>query len=181
MSTSRHAWPDSPPFTPCHLGALLGVGSLLMLGGNAHFLQQAHLAGAGAAGGAAVGAGPAGPERGAAGPGHAARGPLVLAGLLLAGSLTGYYMSQFGVVMDPDMIRNVLKTHWTEARELMTWSLVMHVGWWGLMPALLVSRFTAQPSGHAWWRDLLSRLGWMGQGWRCASWRCWCSSRAWPR
>ena len=33
----------------------------------------------------------------------------VLAGLLLAGSLTGYYMSQFGVVMDPDMIRNVLK------------------------------------------------------------------------
>jgi lipid A ethanolaminephosphotransferase len=88
----------------------------------------------------------------------------VLAGLLLAGAFTGYYMSQFGVVMDPDMIRNVLKTHWTEARELMTWSLVMHVGWWGLVPALLVSRFTVQPSGQPWWRDGLSRLGWMGAG-----------------
>jgi hypothetical protein len=90
MSTSSPILARISALHALPFGALLGVGSLLMLGSNAHFLQQAQLAGAGLAqvllwALALLGLNVAllalvTPRKG---------GRWVLAGLLLAGAFTG--------------------------------------------------------------------------------------------
>lgn len=47
----------------------------------------------------------------------------VLALLAIAAAMAGYYITNFGVVLDPGMLRNVLKTETKEAADLIGWPL----------------------------------------------------------
>jgi lipid A ethanolaminephosphotransferase len=70
----------------------------------------------------------------------------LLAVLLLATALAHHYMQQYGVVMDPGMLRNVMRTDMHEARELIGWGLWLPLLWQAVLPMLLL-----------WWVPVLRR------------------------
>ena len=59
---------------------------------------------------------------------------------LLISSLTGYFMDQYGIVIDEDMINNLLKTDVGEIRDLINLKLVFYVMFLGVLPSLVVFR-----------------------------------------
>lgn len=69
----------------------------------------------------------------------------LLALLLALAAATGFYMHKFGIYVDPDMVRNVLRTDPAEARELLTpdllWHLLLYLG----LPLLFLSRVELLP------------------------------------
>lgn len=78
--------------------------------------------------------------------------------LLFATAFASYYMGAFGVYLDPTMLRNVLRTDASEARELLNAELLVHVLLYaGLPVALLWQVRLAAPGGRAWWRPVLAR------------------------
>lgn len=68
----------------------------------------------------------------------------VLIALLLLSSVTAYFMSQYGIVVDASMVQNVLETDAREAGELFSWRLVQAVVLLGLVPSWLVWRMPVQ-------------------------------------
>jgi glucan phosphoethanolaminetransferase (alkaline phosphatase superfamily) len=81
----------------------------------------------------------------------------LLALLLVATAFASYYMQQYGVYLDPSMLRNVLRTDWHEAGELLGLSLA-------LAPAAARRAAAAAAVARAavtrpWKRALLVRLG----------------------
>jgi lipid A ethanolaminephosphotransferase len=64
--------------------------------------------------------------------------------LLLISSAAAYAMSQFGVVIDSEMIRNVFQTDTNEALELVTPRALLWFGLVGFLPALLLARVRVQ-------------------------------------
>lgn len=82
--------------------------------------------------------------------GRRAQKPL-LVGLLVCTALAAHYMQQFGVYLDASMLRNVLHTQPSEARELIGPSILWHLLLYAGVPALLV------------WRWPLPRPGWRQQ------------------
>ncbi|MFZ5656695.1 MAG: phosphoethanolamine transferase [Pseudomonadota bacterium] len=83
----------------------------------------------------------------------------VLVALLLLASAASYAMQAYGIVFDPDMVRNVLYTDRREAIELLSPALLGWVGLFGLLPALLVLRLRV--IALPWRRALLRRAGWV--------------------
>jgi lipid A ethanolaminephosphotransferase len=81
----------------------------------------------------------------------------VLAVLVVAAAGAGFFMARYHVVMDPSMLRNTLRTDWSEARELLGWDLAGHLLLFAGLPLVALSRvrLVAQP----WRRALLARLG----------------------
>lgn len=81
----------------------------------------------------------------------------VLAVLTLVAALSGYFIQNFGVYLDPPMLRNVLHTHVAEARELLTPALAWHTALYVGVPLLVLSRVrvSARPIARA----LLVRVG----------------------
>lgn len=73
--------------------------------------------------------------------------PLVTA-LLLVTAGSSYFMEQYAVYLDRNMLRNVTATHYKEAGELLGWGLAAHVLLFGVLPAAL-----------AWWPTIKQR-GW---------------------
>ncbi len=69
----------------------------------------------------------------------------LLSVLLLVTAFAAYYSSQYGVYMDPDMIRNILHTDANESAELLTS---------GLLRPLL---YAAVPIGLLWWVRIPAR------------------------
>ncbi len=65
--------------------------------------------------------------------------PVVIA-LLLLSSMTAYFMSQYGIVIDASMVQNVVETDVREAGELFSWKLVQSVVLLGVVPSWLVWR-----------------------------------------
>ena len=65
--------------------------------------------------------------------------PVVIARLLLS-SLTAYFMSQYGIVVDASMVQNVVETDVREAGELFSWKLVQSVLLLGVIPSWLIWR-----------------------------------------
>lgn len=65
--------------------------------------------------------------------------PVVIA-LLLLSSLTAYFMSQYGIVVDASMVQNVVETDVREAGELFSWKLVQSVLLLGVIPSWLIWR-----------------------------------------
>ena len=78
--------------------------------------------------------------------GRAAR-PL-LGAVFLANALAMHYMQRYTVYFDPGMMRNILRTDWREARELLSPALLADLALYGLAPALLA------------WRLPLARRSW---------------------
>ncbi len=71
--------------------------------------------------------------------------------LLLATAMAVYYMNQYMVYFDPDMVRNILHTDSKESGELISWGLVPPLLLYGLMPTVLVWRIElkSRPLGRA--------------------------------
>lgn len=80
--------------------------------------------------------------------------PLV-ALLTVAAAAGSYFIGSFGVVLDPSMLRNVLRTDLAETRELLNATLVLHLGLYAAVPLLLLWRTEVEPTG--WRRAVLAR------------------------
>jgi lipid A ethanolaminephosphotransferase len=70
--------------------------------------------------------------------------------LLLVAASCGFFMSQYGVVIDESMIRNAVETTALEATPLLSPAYFWHVFLYGVLPALMVL-FT--PLGRLRWRS----------------------------
>lgn len=71
-----------------------------------------------------------------------------LALLLLAAALAVHFMRTYNVFLDPDMLRNVVRTDVKEAGELLSWRLLWDLAWLGGLPLCIL------------WRLPLARLTW---------------------
>lgn len=58
---------------------------------------------------------------------------------LALGGFSAFYIQKFGIYIDPDMVRNVLRTDVAEAKELFTWDLARHVIIFVGIPCVLIS------------------------------------------
>ena len=87
-------------------------------------------------------------------------GPLlkpVLIAMLVVTAIASHYIREFGVYLDPSMVRNTLRTDLLEASEVMGWRLGASIIVLGLLPAWWLWR---QPvARRPWLRALLWRLG----------------------
>ena len=80
----------------------------------------------------------------------------VLAAAIVTTAFATYYMQQYGVYLDPSMLRNVLRTDWHEASELLGPSLGLHLLLYAALPLLVLWR--VQLVLWSWKRSLLMRL-----------------------
>ena len=62
----------------------------------------------------------------------------VLVLLLLLGAVSSFYQDTLGTTIDRDMIQNAVTTTVTESKHLITLPFALHVGLFGLLPALFV-------------------------------------------
>ncbi len=78
--------------------------------------------------------------------------------LLLLAAFASYYEWQFGVVIDPSMVTNVLQTDVREARDVLSWQLVAFVLCLALLPALWLWRQPVVVASN-WGKAIVQRLG----------------------
>lgn len=57
--------------------------------------------------------------------------------LLTLSAAASYFMNEFGIVIDTEMLRNVFETDVREAGDLITWKLIAYVGLLGVLPGVL--------------------------------------------
>ena len=81
----------------------------------------------------------------------------VAALLLLVAASCGFFMTQYGVVIDQSMIRNTVETTVLEATPLLSQAYFWHVALYGVLPAILV--FVAPLARLRWPTELFVRLG----------------------
>ena len=84
----------------------------------------------------------------------------LLSVMLLVTAAAGYYMSAFGVYLDPTMLRNVLRTNPGEAVELLTPAMALHLALFAGLPIVLLWRVRLATRRSA-WRTVGARLGLM--------------------
>lgn len=82
------------------------------------------------------------------------RGTLIV--LIVLAAMAGHYMGAYGIYIDADMVRNVIKTDVREARDLLGWDLLIPLVT-ALPAVLLVTRI--QLKSTSWSRALLARVG----------------------
>lgn len=83
----------------------------------------------------------------------------ILGLFLILSALAGYYMQQFGVVIDVVMLDNVAQTHTAELTALLTPALAIQLLFLGLGPAwLLIKHYPALPTPI----PITQRLRWLG-------------------
>ena len=80
----------------------------------------------------------------------------LLALLTLATALSAWYDSRYGVVLDPSMVRNVLRTDFAEASELVGASLLLHLVLYAVLPVALLWRVELLPR-RSWRHALVAR------------------------
>lgn len=81
----------------------------------------------------------------------------MLAAFLVSSSFAAYYMDQFGVVIDRDMIGNIVETNPQEFAGLISIKLVFRVLLFGILPSIIV--FKLAPSSSGFVKELKARLG----------------------
>ncbi len=81
----------------------------------------------------------------------------ILIALLLLSSMTAYFMSQYGIVIDASMVQNVVETDVREAGELFSWKMVQSVVLFGLIPSWLVWRIPVRYGSLR--REVLGNIG----------------------
>lgn len=84
----------------------------------------------------------------------------VLSLWLLLAAFASYYEWQFGVVIDPSMVTNVLQTDVREARDVLSWQLLGFVGGIAFLPMIWLWRLTIVPA-PSFLKGLAQRLGLM--------------------
>ena len=70
---------------------------------------------------------------------------LGLASVLALSASAGYFVRQYGVVLDPGMLQNVLHTDVAEARELFSGTFALHLLLYALLPLALLWRTPMPP------------------------------------
>lgn len=78
--------------------------------------------------------------------------------LLVTAAAAGYFVDRYGVYLDPDMLRNALRTDWGEAGELLTPALALHLLVWCGPPLFLLARVELRRPPAL--RALAVRVGW---------------------
>jgi len=74
----------------------------------------------------------------------------IVAGVMLvAAAAVSYFMNNYGVIIDPSMIRNVAETDIREASPLLSAAFLLHVLGFGVVPAIVVALV---PLGRPGWR-----------------------------
>ena len=81
----------------------------------------------------------------------------LLAALIIATAFASWFMQAYGVYLDPTMLRNALRTDPTEAGELFSAALLLHVLIYAGLPLALLWR--VRIVNRPWRRALLVRLG----------------------
>ena len=84
--------------------------------------------------------------------------PLLVVLLIVAAS-AAYYMQAYGVYFDPSMVRNILRTDVVEAREIVSWRLVVHFMLYAALPLLLLWRVRVVKRPLA--KATVIRLAWL--------------------
>ncbi|MCZ8112002.1 MAG: phosphoethanolamine transferase [Betaproteobacteria bacterium] len=77
----------------------------------------------------------------------------LLALLTLVTAVATWYASRYGVVLDPSMLRNVLRTDVAEASELIGLPLMLHLGLYAVLPMVLLAHVQVEPRRS--WRHAL--------------------------
>ncbi|MFQ3235543.1 MAG: lipid A ethanolaminephosphotransferase, partial [Paraglaciecola sp.] len=77
---------------------------------------------------------------------------LALSIMLLVAASAGYFTDQFGTVFDIEMIRSILETDSAEAKDLLSWGLILRVIVTGVIPVMLV-----------WWIPINKGSKWPGR------------------
>ena len=70
----------------------------------------------------------------------------ILITIVICSALTSYFMDSYGVMIDASMLQNVVETDSSEAFELVSFSFVVHLLLWGLLPALVIYKIDIQHS-----------------------------------
>ena len=83
----------------------------------------------------------------------------VLATFLISSAIAGYYMDQYGVVIDRDMIANMIETNPDELAGLISAKLVIRIILLGIIPSIIVFKFAPKASNFI--QGLKVRL-WLG-------------------
>ncbi len=78
--------------------------------------------------------------------------------VVVATSFAVYYMRAYNVLLDPTMLRNVVRTDARETRELLSWSLAGNVVAWAVIPVAFI-----------WWVKLATRPWLRAAGFRAAA------------
>ncbi|AGI24521.1 hypothetical protein H681_13255 [Pseudomonas sp. ATCC 13867] len=81
----------------------------------------------------------------------------VLGALLLLSAGVAYFMNQYGVLIDVEMLRNVLETDPSEVRDLLSFKLGAYLLLLGALPVALLWRLPI--AYRPWPRELLSKAG----------------------
>lgn len=71
-------------------------------------------------------------------------------------AISFYYISQYNIVIDKEMIRNVMETNSSETKDLIGFNLFMYLTILGLVPIIFI--FKTNISRHGFWHQLLSKL-----------------------
>ena len=103
----------------------------------------------------------------------------VLTVLIVASALATYYMARYSVYFDTPMMRNVLRTNFGEARELLSPSLLPHLLLYGALPLFLLWRVRVVERPLL--RATFVRLAALALAVAAAWLRCWQRSNRWPR
>jgi lipid A ethanolaminephosphotransferase len=90
--------------------------------------------------------------------GHRAIIKPLVALLLVTTASAAYFMQAYGVYFDPSMVRNILRTDVAEAREIVSWRLVLHFALYAALPLVLLWR--VQLVRRPVLRAAAHRLGW---------------------
>lgn len=80
----------------------------------------------------------------------------ILCTFLLVSAAIAYFMSQYGILIDQDMVRNTLETDRFEAAELINWNLAWSVSLFGLVPAVVIWRLS--PVRQTFVRSVVEKL-----------------------
>ncbi|HSG66659.1 MAG TPA: DUF1705 domain-containing protein, partial [Gammaproteobacteria bacterium] len=82
---------------------------------------------------------------------------LVLIVVLMLSAMIGFFMSEYKILVDTSMIQSILDTDRREVRDLVTLSLLRHVGLFGIAPSILIALVPLGPA--TWGRELSYRAG----------------------
>ena len=86
---------------------------------------------------------------------HCLKGAIFV--LFTTAAVVTYWMNQYGVVIDPDMLINALETDTSEASDLISVKLILSVFLWGVVPAIVLIWMPVKP--QPWVRTTLLSLG----------------------
>ncbi len=78
--------------------------------------------------------------------------------------IAAYLQQKTGVVLDPSMLRNVLRTDWHETSELLSVDMLLRCAIFTGLAWFATRHVRIKPLGKRWWSAIFARLGWVSMG-----------------